>query len=240
MDDLATITALRAGDEAAFAELVRRYQPMMLRIARMYVKTPGAAEEVVQETWLGVLRGLDRFEGRSSVKTWIFRILVNQAKTRGVRDQRVTPFASLEGESEDGPAVDPSRFHDASDPRGGGWWVAHPGSWSQLPAERLESRETIAAVRDAIAELPARQQEVIVLRDLVELVTDYLDGALPPEEHARFERHLDTCEACREHLDQMETTIRVLHEAGREPDPGEVEGLDEALDVFRDWKRAEP
>lgn len=170
--DQVLLAALRAGDERAFAELVRRYQPTMLRIARMYVKTPGAAEEVVQETWLGVLRGLDRFEGRSSVKTWIFRILVNQAKTRGVRDQRVTPFASLEGEAEDGPTVDPSRFHDASDPRWAGWWVAHPGSWSQLPAERLESKETIAAVRDAIAELPGRQQEVIVLRDLVGL-----DGA---------------------------------------------------------------
>ncbi|UUY05419.1 sigma-70 family RNA polymerase sigma factor [Svornostia abyssi] len=165
MDDLATIAALRAGDEAVFAELVRRYQPMMLRVARMYVKTPGAAEEVVQETWLGVLRGLDRFEGRSSVKTWIFRILVNQAKTRGVRDQRVTPFASLEGD-DGGAAVDPSRFEP------GGWWAAHPGAWTQLPAERLESKETIAAVRDAIAELPARQQEVIVLRDLVGL-----DGA---------------------------------------------------------------
>lgn len=164
MDDRATIAALRAGDERAFAELVRRYQPMMLRIARMYVKTPGAAEEVVQETWLGVLRGLDRFEGRSSVKTWIFRILVNQAKTRGVRDQRVTPFASLE--DDEGPTLESSRFGDD------GWWAAHPGAWSQLPAERLESKETIAAVRDAIAELPARQQEVIVLRDLVGL-----DGA---------------------------------------------------------------
>ncbi|MFA9271764.1 MAG: RNA polymerase sigma factor [Baekduiaceae bacterium] len=162
--DQVLIAALHAGDERAFAELVRRYQPTMLRIARMYVKTPGAAEEVVQETWLGVLRGLDRFEGRSSVKTWIFRILVNQAKTRGVRDQRVTPFASLEGD--DGPTLESSRFGDD------GWWTAHPGAWSQLPAERLESKETIAAVRDAIAELPARQQEVIVLRDLVGL-----DGA---------------------------------------------------------------
>jgi RNA polymerase sigma-70 factor (ECF subfamily) len=160
--DRVLLAALRAGDEGAFAELVRRHHPTMLRVARMYVKTPGAAEEVVQDTWLGVLRGLDRFEGRSSVRTWLFRILVNQAKTRGVRDQRVMPFASLESE-DDRPAVDPSRFEDD------GWWASHPGAWSALPAERLESRETIAAVRDAIAELPARQQEVIVLRDLVGL-----------------------------------------------------------------------
>ncbi len=163
MDDQATIAALRAGDEAAFADLVRRYQPLMLRVARQYVKTPAAAEEVVQDTWLGVLNGIDRFEGRSSLKTWIFRILMNQAKTRGVRDQRSTPFASLGDQDGDGPAVDPSRFDDE------GWWNAYPRAWSALPAERLESKETIATVRDAIAELPPRQREVIVLRDLVGL-----------------------------------------------------------------------
>lgn len=80
----------------------------------------------------------------------------------------------------------------------------------------------------------------LTCRELVELVTHYLDGALSAEERARFERHLDMCEGCREHLDQMQTTIRVLHEAGREPEPGEVEGLDKVLDVFRDWKRAQP
>lgn len=172
MDDQATIAALRAGDETAFADLVRRYQPLMLRVARQYVKTPAAAEEVVQDTWLGVLNGIDRFEGRSSLKTWIFRILMNQAKTRGVRDQRSTPFASLGSEDGAGPVVDPSRFDDE------GWWNAHPGSWSAMPVERLESKEMIAAVRDAIAELPPRQREVIVLRDLVGLDGPEVSDAL--------------------------------------------------------------
>lgn len=169
--DLETIAALKAGDEQVFADLVRRYQPMMLRVARMYVKTQSAAEEVVQETWLGVIRGLDRFEGRSSLKTWIFRILINQAKTRGVRDQRSTPFSSL-GDADGGPAVDPSAF--GAD----GWWNAHPGAWSDLPEERLFGKETIAAVRDAIAELPERQQEVIVMRDLLGLDGDEVAEAL--------------------------------------------------------------
>lgn len=171
--DLETIAALKAGDEQVFADLVRRYQPMMLRVARMYVKTQSAAEEVVQETWLGVIRGLDRFEGRSSLKTWIFRILINQAKTRGVRDQRSTPFSSLgDGDETGGPAVDPSAF--GAD----GWWNAHPGAWSDLPEERLFGKETIAAVRDAIAELPERQQEVIVMRDLLGLDGDEVSEAL--------------------------------------------------------------
>lgn len=175
--DLETIAALKAGDEQVFADLVRRYQPLMLRVARMYVKTPSAAEEVVQDAWLGVIRGLDRFEGRSSLKTWIFRILVNQAKTRGVRDRRVTPFSSL-SDDDGGPAVDPSAFHDASDPTWGGWWMAHPGSWSPLPDERLYGKETIAAVRDAIGTLPERQQEVIVLRDLLGLDGDEVSTTL--------------------------------------------------------------
>lgn len=175
--DLATIAALKAGDEQVFADLVRRYQPLMLRVARMYVKTQSAAEEVVQDAWLGVIRGLDRFEGRSSLKTWIFRILVNQAKTRGVRDQRVTPFSSL-GDEDGGPAVDPSAFRDASDPKWAGWWVAHPGAWSPMPEERLFGKETIAAVRDAIATLPERQQEVIVMRDLLGLDGDEVSDAL--------------------------------------------------------------
>lgn len=169
--DLETIAALKAGDERVFADLVRRYQPMMLRVARMYVKTQSAAEEVVQETWLGVIRGLDRFEGRSSLKTWIFRILINQAKTRGVRDQRSTPFSSL-GDGDSAPAVDPSAF--GAD----GWWNAHPGAWSELPEERLFGKETIAAVRDAISELPERQQEVIVMRDLLGLDGDEVSEAL--------------------------------------------------------------
>src|SRR5688572_2690263 len=94
-EDLRLVALLRAGDETAFMMLVERYQPSMLRIARMYVSTRAVAEEVVQEAWLGVLKGLDAFEGRASLRTWIIRILVNTAKTRGARDARIVPFASL-------------------------------------------------------------------------------------------------------------------------------------------------
>ena len=114
-DDQSLVERARQGDEDAYATLVRRYTPMLLRLARMYVPTDALAEDVVQETWVAVLRGLDRFEGRSSFKTWLFRILVNRAKTRGVREHRSIPFASVGGGAEDdgdgdGPTVDPSRF----------------------------------------------------------------------------------------------------------------------------------
>src|ERR1700712_298261 len=126
----------RTGDEEAFAELVRRYTPTLQRLARMYVATQAAAEDAVQETWLGVLRGLERFEGRSSFKTWLFRILVNRAKTRGVREHRTVPFASLGpagGEDDDGGAVDPERF--AAD----GAWISPPRRWEDDPEAALQS-----------------------------------------------------------------------------------------------------
>src|SRR5207247_9698523 len=105
------LDALRAGDEAAFAALIREYHPSLVRVARTYVSTLAAAEEVAQDTWVGVLNGLDRFEGRSSLRTWIFRILTNIAKTRGQRDRRTVPFASLGDESGGSePSVDPERF----------------------------------------------------------------------------------------------------------------------------------
>ncbi|HEV7863645.1 MAG TPA: sigma-70 family RNA polymerase sigma factor, partial [Acidimicrobiia bacterium] len=103
-DDDALVEALRRGDEQAFAELVDRYHSSLLRLAMSYVATKEAAEDVVQETWMGVLSGIDRFEGRSSLKTWIFRILVNRAKTKGVRERRTVPFSALEGD-EKGPSV---------------------------------------------------------------------------------------------------------------------------------------
>src|SRR3712207_2790432 len=107
--DAEAIARLKRGDEAAFAELISAYGPAMLRVALLHVRTRAVADEVVQETWLGVLRGLDRFEGRSSLKTWIFRILVNVAKTRGVREARSVPYASLAPEGEEA-AVEPRRF----------------------------------------------------------------------------------------------------------------------------------
>ena len=113
--DLDLLERLRAGDEAAFMALVDRLQPTMLRVARMYVPSRAVAEEVVQEAWLGVLKGLDRFEERSSLKTWVLRILVNTAKTRGARESRSVPYSSLAPEGDE-PAVDPGRFRGPDDP----------------------------------------------------------------------------------------------------------------------------
>ena len=157
---------LRAGDERAFEELVKRFQPTMLAVARTHVKTPAAAEEVTQEAWVGVLKGLDRFEGRSSLKTWILRILVNTAITRGVRDARSVPFSSLVGEEEeDVPAVEPERFRGARDAFGG-HWNGYPADWRALPEETLLGRETLERLKAAIQDLPPAQQTVITLRDV--------------------------------------------------------------------------
>jgi len=165
-EETALVSRLRAGDEQAFAELVNRFHPMMLAVARTHVKTRAAAEEVVQEAWLGVLKGLDRFEGRSSLKTWILRILVNNAITRGVRDSRSVPFSSLVAEeTQEEPVVDPERFR----PEGAafaGHWNRYPGNWSSMPEQALLGRETIARVKAAIKDLPPAQQTVITLRDI--------------------------------------------------------------------------
>ena len=162
------VVALRDGDEGAFIALVGRYGPLMLRVASTYVRTPAVAEEVVQETWLAVLEGIGRFEGRSSLKTWLFRILANRAKTRGEREARCLPFSCVaaRGEDDDGPAVEPDRFLGADHPRWPSHWAAAPGDWATVPDVRLLSQETLAHVRDAITGLPERQQEVIVLRDV--------------------------------------------------------------------------
>jgi len=136
------VEALRRGDESAFASLVDSLGPTLLRIARLHVPDQASAEEVVQETWLAVLDGLDRFQGRSALRTWILAIAMNIAKTRGRRERRTLPFSFLAGRREEGrhePAVHPDRFH----PRGGerpGWWAAPPERWSS-PEQRLESRE---------------------------------------------------------------------------------------------------
>jgi RNA polymerase sigma-70 factor (ECF subfamily) len=167
----------RAGDEAAFTELVRRYSPALLRLARMYTPSQAVAEEVVQETWLAVLRGLDRFEGRSAFRTWLFRILVNRAKTRGVREHRSIPFASLGpgGGGEDGdegPTVDPSRFVAE------GAWSSPPRRWEDDPEVALESVEARRIAEEAIALLPERQRIVITMRDLEGLSSDEVRNAL--------------------------------------------------------------
>lgn len=162
------LARLRAGDESAFAELVRMWTPSMVRVALMYVPSRAVADEVVQETWLGVLNGLDRFEGRASLKTWVFRILVNRARTRGEREHRTIPFAALASrETEDGDAaVDPDRFiTDASEGQPGAW-ATPPRRWETDPQRALESAETVGLVKDAIAKLPEAQRTVITLRDL--------------------------------------------------------------------------
>jgi RNA polymerase sigma-70 factor (ECF subfamily) len=161
--DVQLVRRLIDGDEDAFAGLVERYQATMLRVAGMYVRDRAIAEEVVQETWLAVLQGIDRFEGRSSLKTWIFRILSNRAKTRGAREARTLPFSSLGAESQsDEPSVDPDRFlgPDSATPQA---WAAPPRGW---PEERLLAGETLGVVRDAIEALPEGQRAVIGLRDI--------------------------------------------------------------------------
>jgi RNA polymerase sigma-70 factor (ECF subfamily) len=155
------IARLRAGDERAFEALVERHYPTMLAVARHYVSSRAVAEEVVQEAWLGVLNGLDRFEARSSLRTWILRILVNTAKTRGVREARSVPFTSLGPE----PAVEPDRFRNGDDPFPG-HWRAYPGNWQRLPHEVLTDRETLDVVIAAIHQLPPPQRIVITMRDI--------------------------------------------------------------------------
>jgi RNA polymerase sigma-70 factor, ECF subfamily len=157
------LIALRQGDQAAFAELVDAWGPAMLRVARMHVPSHAIAEEVVQDTWLAVLRGLERFEGRSSLRTWVFSILLNLARSRGEREHRVLPFAALWERRE--PAVPPERFQGRRDERPG-WWAAPPQPWAD-PEARLESRAAQEALQAAIATLPTRQREAIVLRDVL-------------------------------------------------------------------------
>lgn len=164
-EDAHVVEALRRGDEAAFAGLVREYHSSLLRVALIYVASRAVAEEVVQETWLGVLRGIDRFESRASLKTWLFRILSNTAKTRAQREGRTLPFSALQDPSRvPEPAVEPERFRDADDPRWPGHWAAPPQSWA--PEDRLLGKETRELVAAAIERLPPAQRAVVSLRDV--------------------------------------------------------------------------
>ncbi len=163
-DERRLVEAIRAGDESAFTALVREYGPMMLRVARMFVSSRAVAEEVVQEAWLGVLNGIGRFEGRSSLKTWIFRILTNTAKTRAVREGRSVPFSSLGGEDDDGPPVDPDRFL-GDDTRFPGHWSSVPQSWG-APEDRLLADETLEVIEREIEKLPRAQAIVLTMRDV--------------------------------------------------------------------------
>jgi RNA polymerase sigma-70 factor, ECF subfamily len=170
-EESALLERLRAGDESAFSELVERHDGALRRVARTYVRTDAAAADVVQETWLGVIRGLDSFEGRSSLRTWIFRILVNRARTRAVREARDLPFSAIEGDDE--PAVEPSAF--SSD----GHWSSAPPRLDAEPETNLLSAELRAHLLEAVDGLVPAQRAVITLRDLVGLdageVCDLLD-----------------------------------------------------------------
>ena len=198
------LARLRAGDERAFESLVESHHGTMIALARTYVKTYNVAEEVVQETWLRVMDGLDRFEGRSSLKTWILRILVNTAITHGRREARSLPFSSLAAADEAVPAVERERFRPDGEAFAG-HWQRYPADWSSLPEEGLLGRETLEVVKRAIEELPEAQRTVITMRDVAGFSADEVRDALDlsagnqrvllhrarSRVRAALERHLD-------------------------------------------------
>jgi RNA polymerase sigma-70 factor (ECF subfamily) len=177
-DEHLLVERLRAGDEEAFMDLVQEWSPSMLRVARMYVPSQAVAEDVVQETWLGVLNGIDRFEGRSSLRTWVFSILLNRARTRGERERRTIPFAALAGEqSEDGyTAVDPTRFVGSGNEIGS--WASPPVRWWEEPERALDSAEAVARIQSEIEKLPEMQRLVITMRDVDGLSSEEVRSAL--------------------------------------------------------------
>jgi RNA polymerase sigma-70 factor (ECF subfamily) len=158
--DDAVLERLLAGDEAAFSELVTTYHGSLIRLALTFVMDRGAAEEVVQETWLGVIKGLPSFERRSSLKTWIFRILVNRGRTRGARDGRLVNFSAL-GEPDGAPSDLADRFSAE------GRWIQPPSTWHEAnPEDLLLRREVVECLEEAIASLPPNQRSVVTLRDI--------------------------------------------------------------------------
>jgi RNA polymerase sigma-70 factor (ECF subfamily) len=162
------VEALRRGDEEVFVRLVREHGALMRRVASFYVSDRAVVDEVVQETWLGVVTGIHRFEGRSTFRTWLFRVLTNVARNRAVRESRSMPFSSLAAEEVAGeePSVDADRFLGA-DHRWAGHWASTPRRFDELPDARLESTETLHLVRAAIERLPEAQRAVITMRDMV-------------------------------------------------------------------------
>lgn len=172
--DVDLVAALRRGEDAAFRGLVERYHAQLVRLARAFVPSQAVAEEVAQEAWVGVLKGLDRFEGRSSLKTWIFRILVNIAKTRGEREGRSVPFSAIET----GPSVEPDRFLPASDPDWPYHWDDLPNRFPELPEQQAVADEIRRVVDAAIDVLPENQRAVITLRDIQGWDSDEVCNAL--------------------------------------------------------------
>jgi RNA polymerase sigma-70 factor, ECF subfamily len=157
--DASLLQRLRSGDEQAFVALVERYQGSMVRLALSFVPSVAVAEEVVQDTWLAVLRGLARFEGRSSLKTWLFSILVNRARSTGVREARSVPVADA------GPVVDAARFGPD------GAWAVPPEHWIEEAENRIDALKLAEMLRPALDALPPRQREVVLLRDVETLTS---------------------------------------------------------------------
>lgn len=164
--DAELVDRLRAGDEGAFRVVLDAWSPSMLRLARSFVSTGDSAEEVVQDAWLGVIQGIGRFEGRSALKTWVFRILVNIAKGRGAKESRTLPFSSLLPEDE-GPSVDPSRFRPSGEAYPGHWNPGQkPQGWAAPPESEALHAEVRQVVAEALAVLPDRHRAVVTLRDV--------------------------------------------------------------------------
>lgn len=164
-DETTLITALRNGDEAAFAQLVDQHTPSLLRVARGYVPSHEVAEEVVQEAWIALIKGIDNFEGRSSLRTWLFAVMINIAKTRGVRERRHADAAIA---AYTGGTVDPARFREADDPYPGHWKAEEqPSPFPDTPEGSVLGNELIDVARDELDKLPERQRVVVTLRDML-------------------------------------------------------------------------
>jgi RNA polymerase sigma-70 factor (ECF subfamily) len=178
-DDGSVIDALRRGDEAAFARLVDLYHASLRRVARLYIANRAVADEVVQDTWLGVIHGIWAFEGRSSLKTWIFRILINRAKTRAAREGRTVRFTRFDPEAEAAKAVAvPDRFQPADDPPEAGHGTHPPPGLGDSPERRLLAQEARQHLQHAIEGLPDHQRLVLILRDVEGCSTEEVCNAL--------------------------------------------------------------
>ena len=178
-DDGSVIDALRRGDEGAFARLVDQYHPSLRRVARLYIANRAIADEVVQDTWLGVIQGIWAFEGRSSLKTWIFRILINRAKTRAGREGRSVPFPRFDAAVEAAEAaIAPDRFQPLEHPTKPGHWTHSPPDLGASPERRLLAQEARQHLQSAIAALPEHQRLVLILRDVEGCSTEEVCNAL--------------------------------------------------------------
>lgn len=202
------VDALRCGDESAFIALVDRYHMPMLRVAARFVSSDTVAEEVVQDTWLGVLQGIDRFRAQASLKTWLFTILLNQARRRGAMEHRTIPFSAFTREDTE-PAVDPDRFQSPGH-KYAGHWIGEIADWGQLAEEIVLAKETRAVVQRTIETLPLSQSIVITLRDLEGWsATEVCHVLAITESNQRVRLHRARCRVRRELERYFEGTYRI-------------------------------